>query len=239
MRPFLAGDNEIDWNAVFKVFSLERCVQFYEQIGLPKQVIEKPELMIEIARCYLREQMISGEPSNTGGLTSYEHPVERAFAKVTDAYGDLTSNSIFAWCIKYIVDNESVRDLSKWNEALYLLCDSPGSEVNDAQIAVNPEIKTAICQAIDWNEHQSQMSEIRQRLDKIRELPLTEWEDWLDEQDRFAAGIAYAINSVESSIDRIELILDDYYVSQSLERLKSQFSPEYKILSSWVHELDK
>ena len=232
--------DEMRWDQIFRILSMERCYSFLNDMGLPANFVAKPERLTFHARNYLQ----NSNESTSAWLINLEdymvkrrHNLEDKFTQLATDYDQETTNLFHDWCYRYVIDYGMANGLSAWGELFSRLCGLTRDTTPTVMPPISSEVLTYICGVIYSYLNRDVRQEVRHRIEIARSLPISEWEVWLEGQTRHAAGEGKILGAVEMTLYLVENIIDNHHTFQVWNSLNNRIaSADRALLITWGHE---
>jgi len=228
------------WEEGFAVLSIVRCVSFFREIGLPPRIVENPEPVILAARDYLQATPVRAQIQSTDSDTVIDdarNRVQLAFAKMAHGYDETTLHSLVEWFLRYLVDDAFAAAASMWRDLFRCICGWTQDKRQADQSPLDESLCVRICQVVRSFLAPELVREFNERIKAARALPMTEWDQRLEQKVRVEAGEETSIGAIDMALETVQRILTDQLTYEAWRGLESRLSEgELMSLVRWARQ---
>jgi len=144
-----------------------------------------------------------------------------------------TANLLHSWCLKYIVGNNA-NALSVWEHLFLRFCNLIENDESSITSSFDNDTHNWICSIVNQHLDSSVRKSQRLRVNVAEELPLSDWEKWLQDQEQKSAGFGLNLNSTDLALDLVLLIMRMHKTFQLWEKLINRLLPHQQAaLITW------
>jgi hypothetical protein len=218
-------DNIPRWGMAFKLLSMERFFPFLAEMCLPEKLVASPKFVAYSARKLheiMHGQLTTQSKDPHIYATQVKHQLEDAFEKLARDYDEKSAMELYFWCVRYIVDDNFTTALEAWRQLLNELC---GVSYKNEHLFTEPlhsATKEELCNTI---RHYLRIhSDLRERINSVKNLPLSEWEKRLEDDVRTASGLSQIMGAIDMVAELVESIIAKCRTYDALEILKNEIS---------------
>ena len=213
-----------NWLFLFEIFSLERCQQFFIDMGVPLTIVEEPSKIVRIGREF--HLAYSGDlfkkiNQNSNHADVFSQALEETFDEITLEYDKPTSDQLYLWSISHVIDLEEIRNYDFWMALLRQVCNSP--KPNNELKLDNKKIND-ICQLSKNYITPSIVRYMHSRIATAKLLPFSAWEITILHHRYELGGDKFIVDPIETLLFQVSNIILNHKTFLILNELKTLLS---------------
>ncbi len=234
----------LNWSQVFKILSMERCFPFFKDAGLPSAIINNPQPLATCAKEFHLEfdatltNPATRPTSNEDHLKIRQEILDSTFEKIGLAYNLETAKALHSWGLRYVVNRTEETSLSLWHELFLRLCKVIRKDEPVIESQLNSQDLELICGQVQQYLRSENHKFILQQTWSAELAPLTEWEEWLREDEQRGVGdLKTILGPVKTATSYFNAIIINYATWQLWQELPKQLSNQtIEKLVAWGRE---
>jgi hypothetical protein len=173
------------WVEAFRPLAVRRCGLFFDAVGLPPEMIERPQLLRRVARRLLEQPWsYPGSPYPSGWG---RHGV-RAFRRLGEHYGDAATNGLADWMVRYFVDEAQRSTWQAWAEICVLTPGSYRAGTLRFPLPFDPPQARRLVATMERADLRAEWEALHRLAKQAERIPLSKRERWLLELEPEAPG---------------------------------------------------
>ncbi|MFB2892325.1 hypothetical protein ACE1CI_05200 [Aerosakkonemataceae cyanobacterium BLCC-F50] len=205
---------------------------------MPLALIAQPKRIALCARSYLKKSYAPTTAwfvSPDAYVAEKQRYLEDIFHQIAVDYDEETANSLHIWCLRYVVDDDNATRLWIWGKLFRQLCGLVENAELSSALPLDRAALDCVCGIVHRYIQRDFVEEACLRIKAARSLHNSEWDEWLEERVRHAAGEGEILGAIEMALDLVENIIANHRTFQIWDELKCRISlSEYNHLVIWA-----